>query len=353
MNIQLDTHQHDWNRFVSEQSGHILQRWEYGAVRQNMQTEILHLAFYEGGKIQAVIQMSLHPIPYLPWKVGYIPRGPVVRKNFSEDAWLELFKALTQIAKSQNLAFIKIEPNITAHTDEQAVWSQIIQKLSIPAAQNPRFMNATSMIDLTQSEETLLQNCRKNTRYYIRKAPRENIIYEEATNPEDLKDFYSLLSETADRQNFQLGARPVTYFESLWTQFRKKDQNDCNLRLFFAKIGTERVATVLNFYDQNTAYYPYGASSSKARGTAATEGLMWHAISEAKKSGLKMYDLWGILPTENKEHPYWGYTFFKQGFGGKTVEYVGSYDFPIISFAYTPLQYLEKLRRSLLKIKPH
>jgi lipid II:glycine glycyltransferase (peptidoglycan interpeptide bridge formation enzyme) len=110
------------------------------------------------------------------------------------------------------------------------------------------------------------------------------------------------------------------------------------------------LAAVLNVYSHQTAYYPYGASSTHARSSNAPELLLWHSLLAAQEAGCGVYDLWGVLPTENKNHPYWGYTFFKQGFGGQTTEFIGSFDLPIKSNLYSPLLWLEKTRRVFLSL---
>lgn len=334
-----------WNDFIQNaQTGHVLQTWEYGEVRKAMGTSVLRIAVTENDKIKTATQMSLHKVPYLPFQIGYVPRGPVCDEE-PEKYLQTLFSYFKELAKKYDLAFIKVEPNISLSHPGKELWLQQLVQFGTRSS-NPRFMNATSIIDLSKSEEELLANCRKNTRYAIRKAEKEGIQFVEVNNAaEGIDLFYGLLSQTAQRQGFQLASRPKKYFELLWEQFYESGKD---VRLFFALINDEPVATIFNLYSGTTAYYPYGASSTKAHGTSATEGLMWHSIMAAKSAGMTKHDLWGVLAKEDKEHPYWGYTFFKNGFGGELVEYIGSYDLPFTPL-YHPLQWAEKARRWLLK----
>lgn len=331
-----------WDEFVHKAStGHVLQTWEYGEVRDAMDVTVIRIAVVEEGAIKATAQMSLHKIPNLPFYVGYIPRGPVCDEN-PEKYLPELFRYFKKIARKYNLAFIKVEPNVSLSQHEKEVWIKQLARFGTKS-QNPRFMNATSLIDLTRTEEQLLQQCRKNTRYAIRKSQREGFTILEDNSAHGIDTFYTLLSETAARQNFQLASRPKKYFELLFEHF------GADAHLFFAYINDEPVATVFNLYAGTTAYYPYGASSVNAHGTSATEGLMWHSIMTAKSAGMATHDLWGVLAKEDTKHPYWGYTFFKNGFGGELTEYIGSYDLPFTPLYY-PLQWAEKIRRLMLKI---
>ena len=53
----------------------------------------------------------------------------------------------------------------------------------------------------------------------------------------------------------------------------------------------------------------------------------WEAIKLGKKLDLKKFDMWGALgPNANPKDPWFGFHKFKQGYGGKLVEYTGTYD---------------------------
>ncbi len=330
-----------WNEFITTSStGHMLQTWEYGEVRQAMGTDICRIAVHQDEHILAVMQMSIHPVPQVPYSIGYVPRGPLCN-DASEEALRELLSGLKNFAKKQRLAFIKVEPNISVTDPAREMWEKLLQEYGVRSP-NPRFMNATSLLDLTKNEDELLMRCRKNTRYAIRKSQSTAIAFSEDTSPHGLETFYTLLQETAQRQHFQLASRPKKYFEQLLAQFQG------NAHIYLASVQNEPVASVLTIYAGQTAYYPYGASSTNAHGTTATEGLLWHSIMKAKDAGMRTYDLWGVLPKEDKNHPYWGYTFFKNGFGGELVEYLGSFDIPF-SPLYYPLQWAEQLRRWRLR----
>lgn len=338
-----------WNRFLATVTApHLLQTWEFGVLREQMHTPVVRIGIQDGNDLVAGAQMTLHRIPHLPFSVGYIPRGPVCTDPATQLPILSAF--LKTYAREHRLAFIKIEPNINNHSVQTDIWQEALRQTGCVRSPNPRFMNATSMIDLQLGEDQLLQNCRKNTRYAIRRAQRDGITIREAQDKKDLRLFYDLLTQTAQRQGFQLGARPLSYFEHFWEQFHNNhpDPNK-HLRLFFAEQNGQLLVTVLNVYSGGMAYYPYGGSSDDARSSNAPEALLWHSILEAKAAGCTAYDLWGVLAQEDTNHPYWGYTFFKNGFGGELTEFIGSYDLPTMPLLYKPLLWLEKTRRLMLR----
>ena len=56
----------------------------------------------------------------------------------------------------------------------------------------------------------------------------------------------------------------------------------------------------------------------------------WESIKEAKNRGMKYYNFWGIAPDKaRKNHPFYGITHFKKGFGGYKKELLPAQDLPV------------------------
>ena len=89
----------------------------------------------------------------------------------------------------------------------------------------------------------------------------------------------------------------------------------------------------------NKAWYMYGASSALYRNVMPNHLLHWEVIKWAKQKGLEHYDLWGIPAALKPEHPLYGVYRFKKGFNGKTVKFVGAYDFPFSPMFYHAFEY--------------
>ncbi|MCS6956233.1 MAG: peptidoglycan bridge formation glycyltransferase FemA/FemB family protein, partial [Patescibacteria group bacterium] len=65
-----------------------------------------------------------------------------------------------------------------------------------------------------------------------------------------------------------------------------------------------------------------------------------------------IFDMWGSLPPNyNLNHPWSGFTRFKQGYGTKFVEMIGNYDLIINKPLYYVYNFLFFLRNLYLKIK--
>ena len=62
--------------------------------------------------------------------------------------------------------------------------------------------------------------------------------------------------------------------------------------------------------------------------------------------------MWGALgPNPNPKDPWYGFNKFKEGYSGKLVEYVGSYDLIINKKLYFLFKLANNLRWALLKLK--
>jgi lipid II:glycine glycyltransferase (peptidoglycan interpeptide bridge formation enzyme) len=84
----------------------------------------------------------------------------------------------------------------------------------------------------------------------------------------------------------------------------------------------------------------------------ASNLMMWETIKFGKKLNLKYLDMWGALgKTPDPKDPWYGFHRFKEGYGGRHVEFVGSYDFVINKKLYYPYVYLNQLRWFILRFK--
>jgi lipid II:glycine glycyltransferase (peptidoglycan interpeptide bridge formation enzyme) len=46
------------------------------------------------------------------------------------------------------------------------------------------------------------------------------------------------------------------------------------------------------------------------------------------------FDLWGVAPSDDVKHKWAGISKFKKGFGGTTIQYLGTYDIPLNNIKY-------------------
>jgi lipid II:glycine glycyltransferase (peptidoglycan interpeptide bridge formation enzyme) len=76
----------------------------------------------------------------------------------------------------------------------------------------------------------------------------------------------------------------------------------------------------------------------------AAYAILWEAILEGKRRGCRWFNFWGVVGDDQENHPWFGLSRFKKGFGGEEVWYLHARDYPL-SWRYWPVWALETWRR--------
>ena len=315
---------------------HPLQSKEWGVFREKTGIKVIRVND---------LQLTIHPIPHTKYTLGYLPKGPMPTK--------QMLDALKQIGKAENCVLIQLEPNVE---NTKNLKSEIKNLGLIPAA-HPLFTNYTFILDLTKSEEELLKNMHPKTRYNIRIAEKKGVKIIEDNSDKTFEEYLRLTKETTQRQSFY--AHSEHYHRLMWktlktSNFKLKTENDYELtaHLFIATYNNAVLVAWIVFVLGDTLYYPYGASSSNYREVMASNLMMWEVIKFGKKLGLKKFDMWGAMgPNPDTKDPWFGFHRFKEGYGGKLTEFVGSYDFIINKPMYLVYKLLNKVRWIILRLK--
>lgn len=168
-------------------------------------------------------------------------------------------------------------------------------------------------LDLTASSDALFRSFHKDCiQRKIRRAEREDLVYEEGTSEEQLNDFYRLMVMT--RRRHGLPPQPLQWFRTLILA--------CGpiLKIRIARKDGVAIASILTLSYRKTMVYKYGCSDASASKFGGTPMLFWKAIQEAKDNGQTLLDMgrsdlvdpglsvfkehWGSVPTPLT---YWRY----------------------------------------------
>lgn len=307
-----------WDDFVSTAAHRSFpQLWEWGELRRPFGWQPLRIVVGEpGGAPRAGVQLLLRSVPFLGWRLGYAPRGPIgeLDEPRVRDA---LFAALRMLAGRERIATLKVDPAATADSP----YGEALLTAPWRAAdkvQPPR----TRIVDLSRSEEELRSDLRRKHRQYINKAQRAGVDVEwldRSASPEvtraALADFYRIYAFTAQRAGFV--ARAIRYYERVWELFAPSGR----AQLLFATLDGERVATLLCFVCGDSVAEAFGGMTDAGADGRANYLLKWEAIRGFRQRGAASYDLWGLATG--------GIAQFKEGFGGRQVDYVGARDWPM------------------------
>ncbi len=202
----------------------------------------------------------------------------------------------------------------------------------------------TVLLPLYKTEEELLSAMKPKWRYNIRLAEKKGVTVK-AAGAESIDSFYKVFMETAARDRIAVHGKD--YYKSLLEL--SSDGSHVKTTLYIAEHEGETLAGIITLFTDTEAVYLYGASSDNKRNLMPAYLLQWTAIQDAKKFGSKVYDFYGIPPTDDEHHPMHGLYRFKTGFGGTVVHRAGSIDMPVKPVFYTFYILLEKLRAFYFK----
>jgi lipid II:glycine glycyltransferase (peptidoglycan interpeptide bridge formation enzyme) len=304
-----------WNAFVESAPYHAFpQLWEWGEVRAMGGWRPVRLAIGPSHDDPvAGAQLLLRRIPLLGWHLAYVPRGPV---GALDDPAIRdgLLRALRAVGRDERIATVRADPEAEGSTP-YGQWLLADPWRSAPKVQPP----TTRVIDLTAGEDALRADLKRKHRQYVNKAERGGVTIErfDGSTPPDvigpaLVDFNRIYQLTADRAGFV--ARQAFYYERVWSLFAPTGR----VRLSFALLDGERVATIYHFTCGDRAVEAYGGMTDAGADARANYLLKWDAIAGFAREGFAVYDMWGLATG--------GIRHFKEGFGGREVTYVGARD---------------------------
>lgn len=321
---------------------HPLQSWEWGEFRKKAGNEVIRLGAFEGQKLTNSYQLTAHPIPYTNLKVLVCLRSSVPDKA--------TLNAIREVGRRQNALFIKFEPNVAipAVDAQRAKFNRVKSQLlkNGTVAGKSQFARYSFLVDLTKPEEELFANLNSKTRYNVRLAQKHAVEVSEDNSQEAWSAYWELTEETTKRQHFY--AHTKRYHELLWETLKPVGITHLLKATFQGKV----LSTWMLFLFHDTLYYPYGAWSGEHKEVMANNLMMWEAMRWGKAHGAKSFDLWGAAgPETPKDDSWWGFTKFKEGYGGELVEFLGSFDLVLNPPLYSLYKVADNFRWKLLRFR--
>ena len=317
-NVKEITQSKEWEEFLLAQDETPFFFFFFrGEVQQKAGANVLRLGLYENDTLIGIVQSIL--VKARRGSFYWVRHGPVLAHGNWQlaDSFIEELK---KRALEDGCAFIRIAP-VVDDTDEYRKF--FADRGFRPAPIHNMDAENAWVVDVDKSEEDLLKDMRKTTRYLVRKGEKIGINIVKTTEKKYFSDFMTLYAATAQRQHF-VAHRGI---EEEYELFGKHDL----LQLFLAYYEDELLASaMILFYGKEAVYHHSGMKADK-NDIPSSYLIQWEAIKEAKKRGMKRYNLWGIAPGENKNHPWHGLTIFKTGFGGRPSNHIHAQDLPLSS----------------------
>lgn len=260
-----------------------------------------------------------------------VPGGPLLDWN-NRDLVQVVFDRIQQIARQEKCVFVRLRPQL--HSNQL----DLLSGLGLRKAPMHLHAEHTIILDLTKSEEQLLADMRRQTRYEVRRSRKMEIKVDWSNTEEIFQEFQQVQAATAARQGFVPPDLKVLLAE--------REAFGQNARLYVARTDAgEPIAYGLILMDGVEAAYFEAASTELNHRLPGAYALQWQVIRDLKQLGIKRYNLWGIAPPNQPEHRYAKVTTFKKGFGGEVVEYVPAQDLVIDRMRYQVNLLVETARK--------
>ncbi len=340
-----------WNQFViiNSSPSSFLQSWQWGEFQQALGNKLYRIEIEDLLKAQAIVKK-------LPLSRSYleIPKGPIIEKskikNQKSKIWGQFISDLRKIGRKERAVLARINPPIPILPlpegkmkrgwEGEGEWRkpEILLRQTEP--------EDTVLVDLSKSEDELLQNMHEKSRYNIRLAQKKGVKVRIATQDKQaFENFLDLLGETAKRDKI------VSWPSERFWKFRERFMHSISpparggdeegvgenrlipkTELLVGELEDKILAAAIVMLFGDAGTYLYAASSAENRPANAPSLVLWEAIKLAKARGMRWFDMWGIAPPNaGEDHPWAGITRFKiryvkPGITGKEIRNIGTRD---------------------------
>lgn len=336
--------QQTWNSTIATLSKpHLLQTWEWGEVKSQFGWRPYHRVWHAQEQVVAaalVLEREVRLGGFGPkLRMHYTPKGPLLLDWKDRALRKRVLADLASFARQRSAFLLKIDPDVvigygepgTEQNQPDKTGLELLDELSASgwrfSGEQIQFRN-TVLLDLEQSEETLLMAMKSKTRYNIRLAGRKGVTVRRG-GLADLDLLYAMYAETAVRDGFAI--RSKQYYLAVWQTFLSSQM----LTPLIAEVGGQPVAGLMLFTFGDISWYIYGMSKDEHRNLMPTYLIQWEAIRLAKEKNCRVYDLWGAPDNFEPYDSMWGVYRFKKGLGGSVVRTVGAWDLPLRPWIFT------------------
>jgi len=298
---------HIWNTFVITNAPlySFLSSREWGEFNVQQWNQISRFGIYTTDETLIWVLLLLK-IQAKRWTFRLAPHSPIIVGDYFSILG-SILPELRSLAKKSGAAFLRIN-GLTEHTvaNEDAyknLWFR----------QAPIHMHAeeTNLLTLAWTEEEMLQQVKKNTRYMINRARREWVTVEHDNSPESIQDFIHMHVSHARRTNGKLQYTPfsTSYIENLFAVFGER------VNVFNAYYKWVKEASCVTVAFGKTTVYHLWASDIQHPKFSPAYLCQRTAIQYARETWSTTYNFRWVSPDGNKKHPLYGVSFFKRSFG--------------------------------------
>lgn len=336
-NLKEITSKKEWNDFIVKNFKFysFLDSWEWWEIHEKDGHKVFRMGIFDSSENQIWCIMLIKTLAKR-WNYFLAPHSPLIKENYFEVLSF-LKKAVWELAKKEDIHFMRICP-VTKNTKENL---ENYKKAGFIFAPMHSHAEETHCLDLTKTEDELMWNLRKTTRYIINRAKKEGVEVELDNSEESINNMIKMHHKHSNRTNWKLNYHAFSpeFIKSLFETFPKWDVNVKN-----AYYNWEIEATLVTITFWEVCVYYIGASDIKHPKFSPAYLLQWSAIMDAKERWCRIYNFWGVAPDKEKKHPLTWVSLFKRWFWWDDIFLTHAHD-AIFSPKYAKNYIVETFRR--------
>jgi hypothetical protein len=212
----------------------------------------------------------------------------------SGDDLIQILQAITPTRSGERRKYVELRP----------ISSEGMDASDLGYGESERF--SFQAIDLSPDLDTIYRRFHSSCiRRKIKRAERENLVYEGGTSTELLGKFLHLLMLT--RRRHRLPPQPASWFRNILRGM------GANATIHVLSKDSVPVASMLTLTHKATLIYKYGCSDFEYNSLGAVPALFWRVIQHAHATGKLTFD----LGRSGLEDP--GLSTFKEHLGATTI----------------------------------
>ncbi len=339
MEVKICKDKREYEDNLKSLDGPFMQSWAWGQFKRSMGWEPQRILVYQNNEIVAAASYLIHSL-ILNMAFAYFPKGPVFKDGFDKGS---IIRAVMNFIKDnhKDVVFCRIESDLLDNQENHDLYTS----LSLRKVDTAMQYKATRKLVLL-SEEEVWNTFSSKQRNKIKQGPKRGVEISKTSDITIVDSWYELFKQTSKRGMF--AARAKEYYENFFKTFViENDMAD----FWGAFYENKLIAGAFIVRYGREASYLYSASTIEHRNLRPGEALQWEIIKSLIKGGVKVYDFWGVAPTTDSNHPWFGLSKFKASFGGEYIEYMGAYDYPLHSVEYAGYRSAETLRKSKVRVR--
>ncbi len=295
------------NRFIVENISFysFLSSWEWWEVNVALGHEIIRVAIVHEEKWIWVMQLIKHAARR--WRYLLAPHSPLIVGDYF-DVLEAVTPELKKLCGRYNCRFLRIN-GVTENTKENLASYKKLNYLFAPIHAH---VEESNILDLTLSEDELLKNMRKTTRYMIKRAYKEWVTIKKENTKASITHFIDEHQRHAKRTNgkLQYVAFSPAFIESLFEYF-----DESQISCFNAYYEWHLEASVISICFGKWSVYYLWVSDIKHPKFSPAYVCQREAIKYAKSLWCTHHNFRGVCPDDNKKHPLRWPSMFKRWFG--------------------------------------